>query len=653
MVSFNQSQLAAVSHTKGPMLVLAGPGSGKTLVITERTKRLILEQGVDPARILVVTFTKAAAKEMRERFFRLMGQRRFPVTFGTFHAVFFQVLKHAYGFHSGNIIREEQKFAFLREIITGMHLEYEDEAEFMGDLLGEISLVKNTGIPLAHYYPKNCAKEVFEKVFQAYGSRMRERRLIDFDDMLSYCFELFGKRKDILASWQQKFQYILIDEFQDINKIQFDIVRMLAQPEDNLFVVGDDDQSIYRFRGAKPELMLGFEKAYPRAGRVLLDVNYRSCAPIVEASLKLISHNSQRFDKKIRPYRALGKEGAGPCGAKRPREGSQGAGEGQAVQFHLWESPREEGEAIIRQILKDSQNGRSYKECAVLFRTNTQPRLFMSQLMAYNIPFRTKDNIPNIYEHWIARDILAYIRLALGSRSRGDILQVMNRPKRYISRESLESGTVAFDAWADYFYAKGQPWVAERIEQLEGDLRVLSRVGPFAAINYIRMGMGYEGFLKEYAGYRRINEDSLFDVLDELQDSAREFKGYEGWFAHMEAYAAELKRQKQRQEQMEDCVSLATLHSSKGLEYPIVHILDVNEGLMPYKKAVLDTDLQEERRMFYVGATRAKECLYIHSVKKYNGKDAEVSRFLGEMKSQAPQQAGKACSSRGIGQASR
>ena len=533
MVSFNQSQLAAVSHTKGPMLVLAGPGSGKTLVITERTKRLILEQGVDPARILVVTLTKAAAKEMRERFFRLMGQRRFPVTFGTFHAVFFQVLKHAYGFHSGNIIREEQKFAFLREIITGMHLEYEDEAEFMGDLLGEISLVKNTGISLAHYYPKNCAKEVFEKVFQAYGSRMRERRLIDFDD------------------------------------------------------------------------------------------------------------------------RALGKEGAGHCGALRPGEGSLGEEEGQAVQFHLWESPREEGEAIIRQILKDSQNGRSYKECAVLFRTNTQPRLFMSQLMAYNIPFRTKDNIPNIYEHWIARDILAYIRLALGSRSRGDILQVMNRPKRYISRESLESGTVAFDAWADYFYAKGQPWVAERIEQLEGDLRVLSRVGPFAAINYIRMGMGYEGFLKEYAGYRRINEDSLFDVLDELQDSAREFKGYEGWFAHMEAYAAELKRQKQRQEQLEDCVSLATLHSSKGLEYPIVHILDVNEGLMPYKKAVLDTDLQEERRMFYVGATRAKECLYIHSVKKYNGKDAEVSRFLGEMKSQAPQQAGKACGSRGIGQASR
>ena len=207
----------------------------------------------------------------------------------------------------------------------------------------------------------------------------------------------------------------------------------------------------------------------------------------------------------------------------------------------------------------------------------------------------------------------------------------MNRPKRYLSRESLEGREIAFDAWAEYFYEKEQPWVAERIEQLEGDLRVLSRTSPFAAVNYIRMGMGYEGFLKEYAQYRRINADALLDVLDELQDGARAYKTYEDWFAHMEAYTEELKRQKKQQEQLADCISLATLHSAKGLEYPIVHILDVNEGLMPYKKAVLDADLEEERRMFYVGVTRAKERLSLHSVKKYNGKEVDVSRFVGEM----------------------
>ena len=207
----------------------------------------------------------------------------------------------------------------------------------------------------------------------------------------------------------------------------------------------------------------------------------------------------------------------------------------------------------------------------------------------------------------------------------------MNRPNRYITRESLESDTIAFDVWADFFYEKKQHWVAERIEQLEGDLQVLSRTGPYAAINYIRMGIGYEEYLREYAGYRRISEDNLIEVLDELQDGARAFRTYEEWFAHMEEYTEELKRQKKQQETMTECVSLATLHSAKGLEYKNVHILDVNEELMPYKKAVLDADLQEERRMFYVGITRAKENLYIHSVKKYNGREVDISRFVEEM----------------------
>lgn len=613
-MSLNKSQTEAIQHAGGPMLVLAGPGSGKTTVITQRTKHLIASQGIDPSRILVITFTKAAASEMKERFHRLMVPKTYPVTFGTFHAVFFHILKHAYGFHGGNIIREEQRFQFMKEIIQKMRLEYEDENEFAGDLLGEISLMKNTGVSLEHYYSKNCGKEIFEQIYQSYDSRMKKSRLIDFDDMLVYCYELFDQRKDILSAWQKKYQYILIDEFQDINRLQFDIVKMMALPENNLFVVGDDDQSIYRFRGAKPELMLGFEKSYPTAKRVLLDVNYRSCPSVVESSLRLISHNTERFDKKIQP---------GNCQMGRKAK--------QGVKYFLWESQKEESKAIIEQILADCRAGGSYNDCAVLFRTNTQPRQFMSQLMAYNIPFRTKDNIPNLYEHWIARDILTYIRLAQGSRSRKDFLQIMNRPNRYITRDSLEHDTVAFDVWAEFFYDKKQHWVAERIEQLEGDLRVLSRTGPYAAINYIRMGIGYEEYLRNYAEYRRISEDNLIEVLDELQEQAREFRAYDEWFAHMEAYTKELQRQKKQQEMLAECLSLATLHSAKGLEYKTVHILDVNEELMPYKKAVLDADLQEERRMFYVGVTRAKENLYIHSVKKYNGREVDVSRFVEEM----------------------
>lgn len=608
-MSFNTSQKRAVGHGTGPMMVLAGPGSGKTLVITERTKHLIVNQGIDPSKILVITFTKAAATEMKERFYRLMGGRKYPVTFGTFHAVFFAVLKHAYGFHAGNIIKEEQRYQLMREIITRMRLEYEDEAEFIGEMLGEISMVKNAGIPLEHYYPKSCGKEIFEQIYQSYDGRMKQNRLIDFDDMLVYCYELFTQRRDILAGWQRKYQYILIDEFQDINKIQFDIIRMLAQPENNLFIVGDDDQSIYRFRGAKPEIMLGFEQSYPDAERILLDVNYRSGKEIVEAALRLIDHNEARFPKQIQAH----------------RERAEG------VHYRVYENQQEEGKAIVEQILAECKKGRSYNDCAVLFRTNTQPRILMEQLMAYNIPFRTRDNIPNLYEHWITRDILTYIRLALGSRARKDFLQIMNRPKRYITRESLEEETVAFDVWADYFYEIRQHWVAERIEQLEADLRVISRISPFAAINYIRMGIGYEEYLKEYAQYRRISEDNLLEVLDELQDASKEFKDYDAWFAHMEEYTKELQKQKRQQEEMAECVSLATFHSAKGLEYPVVWLMDVNEEIMPYKKAVLEADQQEERRMFYVGITRAREAVYINSVKKYNGKEVEISRFIEEM----------------------
>ena len=277
--------------------------------------------------------------------------------------------------------------------------------------------------------------------------------------------------------------------------------------------------------------------------------------------------------------------------------------------------------------------GYHYKDFSILFRTNTQPRLLMSQFMAYNIPFRSKDTIPNLYEHWITKNILTYIHLSQGSRVRKDILQIMNRPNRYITRESILNETVIFEDWADYFYNKKQPWVAERIEQLESDLHLLSRLGPFAAINYIRMGIGYEEYLKEYAQYRRISVDNLMEILDELQESTRGFQTYEEWFAHIEAYTKELQKQQKQQELLTDCISLATLHSAKGLEYPIVHILDVNEELMPYKKAVLEVDLQEERRMFYVGITRAKERLYIHHVKKYNGHEVDKSRFVEEMQS--------------------
>ena len=604
-MDLNPSQASAIRHKEGPMLVLAGPGSGKTLVITERTRYLIEECHISPSNILVITFTKAAATEMKERFQRRMG-RACPVTFGTFHAVFFMILKHAYHYTAENIMKEEQKFQWIREIVTKHKLEYEDETEFLTAILGEISAVKNTGIEIAHYYSKNCAETVFRRIFNEYQEYLYRHGKIDFDDMLVYTKELFLERKDILNAWQKKYPYILIDEFQDINKIQYDVVKLLAGDSQNLFAVGDDDQSIYRFRGAKPEIMLHFKEDFKEAETVLLDTNYRSTVPIVTAAGNVIKYNKERFPKKI--------QAAG--------------GDGAAVEYLLFEGQREENARIIWDIQEAIDHGANYRDFAILFRTNMQPRFLMEQLMAYNIPFRTRDSIPNLYEHWLAKDLFAYIRIAMGSRERRDFLQIMNRPKRYISRDSLDEPTVAFDVWEWYY--EEQPWVAKRIGQLEHDIKVLERLSPYAAINYIRKAIGYDEFCAEYADYRRMKVEDLYDVLDELQESAKEYKDYDGWFSHIETYTKELQEVYRLQNQNMESVTLATLHSAKGLEYENVYLIDVNEGVMPYKKAVLDTEIEEERRMFYVGMTRAKKNLHLFAVKKRNNKDAEISRFIKE-----------------------
>lgn len=605
-MEFSRSQTEAIKHKDGPALILAGPGSGKTAVITERTSRLITEHGVDPSRILVITFTRAAAREMEERFIRRMG-KKYPVTFGTFHAVFFTVLKYAYHFHAGNIIKEDVKYQYMREIVAHMGLEYDDEAEFLSSLFGEISMVKNAGVSLENYYSSNLPEHVFRKIYRAYDEKLRRNRLLDFDDMLVYTYELFSERKDILSAWQKKYRYILIDEFQDINKLQFDIMKMLALPENNLFVVGDDDQSIYRFRGARPEIMLHFDEDYPDAEKIVLKENYRSTANIVDASLRLIGHNTERFRKEI--------HAAGSSGA--------------AVEFAVYEDQRAENREIIEEIRGYVEGSGTYSDIAILFRTNTQPRLLMEQLMDYDIPFVTRDNIPNLYEHWIAKDIFAYIYMAQGSRTRKNFLQIMNRPKRYISRENVDEEEIAFEVLLDIY--RDKPWIAERIEKMEYDLKVIARITPFAAINYIRQSVGYDDFCREYADYRRISEEELFEKLDELQEGAKGYRDFDAWFTHIEEYTEELKRQSEKQRENKNGVLLATLHSAKGLEFQKVYIVDVNEGVMPYKKAVLEADIEEERRMFYVGITRAREKLKLCSVKKLNNHETEISRFIREM----------------------
>jgi len=601
----NSSQKRAIAHLSGPMMVLAGPGSGKTSVIVERTAYMTGEGKIPSSSVLVVTFSRAAAVEMKERFLKFTGQSSTRVTFGTFHGVFYSILKQAYNLTSANILSEEEKNGILRELALNFGGELASEGDFTEEIAKEISMVKGNRISLEHYYSSCCPDEVFRQIYGAYGNMLRERRKLDFDDMLLSCYELFDKRKDILRAWQQKFRYILVDEFQDINQLQYDIVRLLAEPENNLFIVGDDDQSIYHFRGARPEIMLNFTKDYPGAEKVVLDVNYRCSKRILDSAMKVIGRNKTRFQKEL----------------STPNQ------EGEPVRLCEYANPREEYLSVTAELRKRLEQGENLENTAVLLRTNQEAEGLIAALMERQIPFTMKEKLPNLFQHWICRNLLAYMRFAQGERSRKLFLEIMNRPNRYISRDAVVSGReISFEQLRDFY--KDKDWMCDRLTTMETHLRILKGLPPYAAINFIRKGMGYEEYLQEYALYRKIKPEELGEILDRLSESAKGMNTLKEWEEYIEDYTRKLEEQAGKQKK--EGVQILTLHGAKGLEFDQVYILNVNEGSIPYRKAVLAPAVEEERRLFYVGMTRARKFLTLCYVKKQYEKEREPSRFLKE-----------------------
>lgn len=606
-MGFNEAQAQAIQHTDGPCLVLAGPGSGKTLTIVNRVKYLIEKQKVRPEEILVVTFTRFAAAEMKSRLCLVMGKRDLPVTVGTFHGIYYGILKWAYRMNQENILSETEKYQILRGVINKERMEIFDEEDFIQDIAAEIGKVKNNRIPLEEFVSEKCSADAFRNIYRNYEQHRKELKKIDFDDMLVLCYELFRSRLDVLAQWQKKFRYVLIDEFQDINRIQYDVIRMLAQPENNLFVVGDDDQAIYGFRGADSELMLGFGKDFPDAKQILLGMNYRSTANIVQNSLKLIENNVERYSKKL----------------EANREG------GSCLHIQEVKDPVEEAEYVLEEIQKCKENGIKEEEIAILFRVHTDARAVVEAMVERKIPFQMKEHLPNIYEHFIAKDIMAYFRLATGARHRQDFLQIMNRPKRYLGRDSVAGAKVSFEDMRKFYCDKD--WMIDRIDQFEWDVKMLMKMAPYAAIQYIRKRIGYDDFLKEYAFTHQINRSDLNEVLAEIEEAAKAFSSVEEWFAHVEEYTETLKVKEKERNRPRPGVRLMTIHASKGLEFKQVFLIAANEGRIPYQKAKTDKEIEEERRLFYVAMTRAKDFLKICYVKIKNGKEVTPSRFVDEL----------------------
>ncbi len=605
----NEAQARAIAHVDGPMMVIAGPGSGKTTVITKRIQYLIQVAGVDASKILVITFTKAAATEMRQRFTDMMQESALRCTFGTFHGIFFTILRVEKHYASQNVLLEGEKIKILRDIVRDMKLDYVDEDEYIRDVISEISIVKAELYDIENYYSKNIAEDTFRAIYKAYHDKLKVMRKIDFDDMLVDCYRLLSDNPAILKRWQSRYSYILVDEFQDINSIQYRIVRMLAAPKNNLFIVGDDDQSIYGFRGAKSEIMLGFPEDYPNTEQVFLQTNYRCSRQICAIAGRLIGHNVHRFPKEIVAMNDY-----------------------QITVRHCTKATvRDENEDIIENIKRYKEQGIPYEKMAVLFRTNNQSRSIAQTLAVHNIPIQIRDDIASFYDNYYVQDILTYIKIARGDDSRQSFLRIINKPLRYIKRDYFDTNTVDLYDMINEFYRNNMEWAVEKIETLLDDLDALHNMAPYAAIQYIRNVIGYDDYIEECGRKNCIPVISIYQVLDEMAELAKSYNTYQEWFDAIEKYEDKLKSLKNNSRDNTVGVVLSTMHSAKGLEFEAVFIIDVNEDVVPYKKAVDANAIEEERRMFYVAMTRAKKYLCIYSVSELYGKEMHPSRFIKEL----------------------
>ena len=614
-------------HGEGPMLVLAGPGSGKTFTITNRISNLITHFEVLPQNILVITFTREAASNMQRRF--LASQNGIcPVNFGTFHAIFYQMLLRSGCRQADTILTDSDKkhlmIPILKEYIkAGGQTAFPGNdvlQEEAGKCLAAISFYKNTANPeKASKLLEEPYRHGFAQLLAEYERKRALTGKMDFDDMVYQCLKMLKERSEILAQWQERFQYILIDEFQDINPMQYEVIRLLGGKRANLFVVGDDDQSIYGFRGSEPSLMKRFLEDYPGCKQVLLDTNYRSRPCIVKASLKVIGENKNRFTKSLK---AAGED-------SRTRD---------QVSVQSFVEKGEEYQYLTERLstLGEEQLNLS----AVLFRTNAQMQGFAARLLKAGIPYVMKEKGSCIYDHFVMKDISAYFKVAGGDYRRSLFLQIMNKPYRGIRREVLERESVSFEDIRSYYreYAlpRELPGLLIKLGELEDGLKRLGKLPPYLALLYLRKGMGYEAYLRRKA----LNDsDKLAQWMEMLELAAEELKAfsdYREWLAYQEDFRKALEKNNAGKRETKEAgegggVHLMTVHASKGLEFDSVWIPNVNEGVYPYGRMQSQETIEEERRMLYVAMTRAKEYLELTFVTGTKERPRLKSRFLNPL----------------------
>lgn len=606
--TLHPNQIHAISHGTGPMLVLAGPGSGKTTVIIQRIRRLTEKMGVSPYRILVITFTKAAAEQMKTRYAALQGKT--GVMFGTFHSIFFRILRQACGYSLEQVLSEDERRNTMQKLVTEARISVQDQEEYIQQFFSQYSLMKNQLQDVSDFMPEGLPKDEFVALTKKFDGWKRRNEKIDFDDMLTECYEVLSQDEKTRKMWQDCFDYILVDEFQDVNRAQYACLQMLAAPKNNLFVVGDDDQSIYGFRGASPSFMLDFPKDFPGTEKVFLDVNYRCSGRIIRLASQVIGTNMSRYEKNIKGDRDLG----------------------ERINVFVAKDSGEEAELIAQKIARLLEEGMPIEEIAVIFRTNIQGGAFARALFRRGIPYHLRDGGFHLYDHWIARDLAAYLFLAENRDSDASLLRIVNKPKRYISKDLLaEAEQMPYGLLRSLHVCPSlQKWQAEHLESLEEDLRQIQKRKPYEALRYVRKVVGYDEYLSDYAAYRKASLSNMIEIADEITETAKGTESGTEFVRKMEELSHQMKEQS-KQKGNTHGVTLTTFHGAKGLEFGAVFLPSLAEGIIPYEKGRKGSALEEERRLFYVGLTRTKDRLFLSFTENRYEKPLKPSRFLMEM----------------------
>lgn len=627
----NDKQREAVFQTEGPVLILAGAGSGKTRVLTHRIAYLIEEKGVNPWNIMAITFTNKAAQEMRERVDQIVGFGSESVWVSTFHASCVRILRRYIeylGFAVNfSIYDTEDQKSVIKEVCRRCEIDTKNIKERM--ILSAISKAKNEMISPEDYQRDVGGDFIGKKIAAAYKEyqiQLKKNNALDFDDLLCKTVELFETNPDILLSYQKRFRYIMVDEYQDTNSVQFRFINLLAGKEENICVVGDDDQSIYRFRGADIGNILGFEHVFPRATVIKLEQNYRSTKTILNAANQVIRNNTNRKDKTLWTEQA----------------------EGEKICLMQCENAYQEAEGIVNEIQgRVKANELEYKDCAVLYRTNAQSRALEEQFVRANIPYRIFGGI-NFYSRKEIKDLLAYLKTIDNGRDDLSVKRIINIPRRGIGAATIdrvqnfaeEQGISFYDALRD---AEQIPSLGRSVAKLESFVKLIqvfrSKLKFMSLKDFLKDIIDTIEYRKEFDGEdeeeiasRNQNIDELISKIADYEEKAENPVLSE--FLEEVALVADIDNL----DASNNHVVLMTLHSAKGLEFPKVFLCGMEEGLFPsYLSATSDQleDLEEERRLCYVGITRAMKSLTVSFAKQrmirgeiqYN----RPSRFLKEI----------------------